>query len=60
MADFCWDCTEEMFGPESAPVNDFRHLISEEEHKRDYVMEVLCEGCGFIRVDHNGKRVYRV
>ena len=57
MADFCWECTEELFGQQYARLNDFRNLISKEEYERDYVMRVLCEGCGWIIVDHNGRRV---
>ncbi len=57
MADFCLECTEELFGQQYARVNDFRNLISKEEYERDYVMRVLCEGCGWIIVDHNGRRI---
>ena len=42
MADFCWECTEELFGQQYAPVNDFRNLISKEEYEQDHVMRVLC------------------
>ena len=34
MADFCWECTEELFGQQYAPVNDFRNLISKEEYEQ--------------------------
>lgn len=52
MADFCWGCTEEIFGEEYAPKNDMRGLCAETE-----IVQVLCEGCsGMIWVDHEGRR----
>ena len=56
MADFCWECTEEHFGQKYASKNDFANLISKEEFEKDVVAHVLCEGCGFIEVNHLGKR----
>lgn len=51
MADFCWDCCDIILGvnPEK---NDCKGLCKEGEF-----VGVLCEGCGFINVDHNGKRI---
>ena len=56
MADFCYDCSQELLGvePES---NDFFGLIDEEKVEKGYLISVLCEGCGYIMVDHLGKKV---
>ena len=57
MADFCYDCTKDTLGinPE---MNDFNltaeHYWMEEGEE---FCKVLCEGCGFITVDANGKRI---
>jgi len=51
MADFCKQCSENIFG------EDFREMagISQEEHtKNQLYANVLCEGCGPIQVDHEG------
>ena len=56
MADFCYDCTEELFGQQYAPKNDMSGLVSREEYEQHGITaKVLCEGCGFIEVDHRGK-----
>ena len=50
MADFCWDCVKSLgVHPEK---NDLRDLCDKGD-----VAQVLCEGCGFIYVDHLGKKV---
>jgi len=51
MADFCYDCTAELFG--DGKRNDFADEWGED---RD-LWNVLCEGCGFIVVDKSGKKV---
>ena len=48
MSDFCKECSEKLFG------EDFRDLASNLRRRGAYV---LCEGCGWIVVDHNGKRI---
>ena len=53
MADFCYDCTLELFGPDT-PNEDLKGLCKEGE-----IFPVLCEGCGPIYVDHEGKYIYR-
>ena len=53
MADFCKECSEEIFGKD---FGDFKGLTTEEESSNKVYVEVLCEGCGFILVDHNGER----
>lgn len=52
MADFCVQCAGALFGPEYA--KDLAGLIEEEKVKEGYRAAVLCEGCGFIYVDHTG------
>lgn len=53
MADFCHQCTFELFGEGYAPFNDFADLsIADDEMQR-----VLCEGCGYIQVDNKGRRL---
>ena len=53
MADFCYDCTKDILGinPE---MNDFNLTA---EHSWCCGCKVLCEGCGFITVDHEGKKI---
>lgn len=53
MADFCYQCTEYLFGKEFADRNELRDLCEPTET----VVNVLCEGCGFIEVDSNGVRI---
>ena len=58
MADFCYDCTEELFGQKEALNNDMSGLVSAEEHQQHGMTDkVLCEGCGIIEVDHRGRRL---
>jgi hypothetical protein len=54
MADFCKDCSIEMFGRDTG---DLKGLITEDDFKAGYAMPVICEGCGCIWVDHEGQRV---
>ncbi len=57
MADFCLQCANDLFGSEDAPVkSDFYGLLSEEDFYKGYLLPVLCEGCGYIYVDSQGKR----
>jgi RNase P subunit RPR2 len=50
MADFCKVCSDLMFGFDVP--NDFENLCKPGE-----MIQVLCEGCGWIWVDHTGKRI---
>jgi hypothetical protein len=52
MANFCYQCTSELFGKENAETNDFAGIVRNKE--RYYG---LCEGCGWITMDKDGKRV---
>jgi hypothetical protein len=49
MADFCQDCCLDYFGKDT---RDLAGLCAENEEAL-----VLCEHCGVIIVDHNGKRL---
>lgn len=49
MADFCKQCAEETFG---ADFGDLSEACGDGQ-----VAQVLCEGCGWIYVDHTGRRV---
>ena len=55
MGDFCKECHDPLL------VHDIEcglaGLISEEKVNQGYVVNVLCESCGFIQVDHDGKKV---
>ena len=55
MADFCYDCTDHLIGDGSR--NDFVGMLSEEDVAKGYLVTVLCEGCGYIMINHNGKKV---
>ncbi len=55
MADFCKQCTEELFGEESAYDNDLRDIVSLEDSLVGVSAIVLCEGCGPIQVNHVGE-----
>lgn len=50
MADFCYDCFNRIFG--DGTNNDMKDLCAPDEKA-----SVLCEGCGWIWVDCNGKRI---
>jgi hypothetical protein len=52
VADFCWTCLAGGIYPEHPERNDLHGLCAAGE-----VVDVLCEGCGFITVDHEGKPV---
>lgn len=52
MADFCWQCLERELAPECPECNDLAGLCVEGE-----TANVLCEGCGVITVDHQGKNI---
>lgn len=54
MADFCHQCTFELFGEELAPFNDFVSPSLGD----DFMHTVLCEGCGYIDVDNRGRRLH--
>lgn len=54
MADFCKQCSMDYFG------EDMRELAgqtTEDDTRAELYAEVICEGCGFIQVDHEGRCV---
>lgn len=57
MADFCKECSIEMWGTDT---KDLPGLITPEEVAEGLGAVVICEGCGVIRVDHEGKRLEEV
>lgn len=52
MADFCWHCLETRIYPAAPERNDFYGCCA-----KGQTLWVLCEGCGPIAVDHEGKPV---
>lgn len=51
MADFCRYCSGSLFGKD---FKDLAGLITPEETQNGVVAAVICEGCGFVTVDHEG------
>ena len=54
MADFCRQCSVDVFG------EDFKELAglsTPEDTAKGLYCTVICEGCGFIQVDHEGNCV---
>lgn len=51
MADFCRQCSEELFGKD---FEDFKGATTAEDWSRNEAAVVLCEGCGPIQVDPDG------
>jgi hypothetical protein len=49
MADFCKTCSIRVFGED---MKDLAGLCQEDE-----MAQVLCEGCGYIWVDKDGKKI---
>lgn len=54
MADFCTECSLEMFDKD---FEELAGLSTEEDTKNSLFADVICEGCGFIQVDHTGRCV---
>ena len=54
MADFCKQCSIRIFGED---FHDLAGLITEEQYKEGITAQVLCEGCGFVSVNHLGEDV---
>ena len=50
MADFCSECSIKLFEED---FRDFAGIVKQDEK----LAQVLCEGCGIIWVDKNGKKV---
>lgn len=54
MADFCLQCTVSVLGV-SGNNNDLKGLSTKEDTDNKLYPVVLCEGCGAIQVDHEGR-----
>ena len=54
MADFCRDCSLEFLGEDTG---DLAGLTTADETSRGLYASVLCEDCGSILVDHEGRKV---
>lgn len=52
MADFCKECSVTHFGED---FRDLAGLSSEKDTKEGLFAVAICEGCGYIQVDHTGK-----
>ena len=52
MADFCKQCSEELFGED---FGDFVGITKPEDWEKGLACVVLCEGCGPIQVDLEGR-----
>lgn len=57
MANFCLQCTTDLFGEEYAKKNDFVGVSSPSDTEMGLYVTVLCEGCGPCQVDHTGRCV---
>ena len=56
MANFCYDCTKDILGVDPT-WNDFAGWLGVDgQPPEDGLWKVLCEGCGVIVVDHEGKK----
>jgi len=51
MADFCKQCSTELFGKD---FEDFKGITAKEDWAEGKAAVVLCEGCGSIQVDTDG------
>lgn len=52
MADFCKQCSIEIFG---ADYRELADLIGAEAAAQGYATTVICEGCGHIQVNNDGE-----
>lgn len=52
MASFCKQCSLDLFGED---FSDFANITAQEDYKNNLACVVLCEGCGPIQVDPEGR-----
>ena len=52
MADYCRQCSIELFGTDT---RDMADRVTQEEWDKGYAADALCEGCGFVQVDPEGR-----
>lgn len=55
MADFCKQCSIEIFGFDS---RDMAEIVSKQEEVEGLAANVLCEGCGPTQVDSAGECLF--
>jgi hypothetical protein len=56
MSDYCYQCTEKHLGW-NPDLNDLKGCCTKEDNEKGLYACVICEGCGFIQVDCDGKRI---
>ena len=54
MAEFCKQCSEELFGKD---FGDLKDITKQEDVDLGMYCVVICEGCGITQVDPDGKCV---
>lgn len=54
MADFCKQCSIDIFGEDH---KDLAGIADPDRVAKGYYPVVVCEGCGIVQVDHEGKCV---
>ena len=52
MSDYCKQCSMELFNKDNG---ELANLVTELDRVNKHSAMVLCEGCGFTCVDHEGK-----
>ena len=58
MADFCRQCSEQILGiPDAEYLGDLSGLSTADDTAKGLYANVICEGCGFVQVDHTGRCV---
>lgn len=56
MSDYCFQCTEKYLGM-PGDKNDLSGISTPQDTANDMFASVICEGCGFVFVDHEGRCV---
>lgn len=54
MANFCKQCSEHLFGTD---FENFKGNSTKEDTEKGLYVAEICEGCGFIQVNHKGECV---
>ena len=56
MADFCRQCSITILGiPDEEYCRDLEGISTADDTTKGLFANVICEGCGFIQVDHTGR-----
>ena len=56
MAEFCYQCTQDHFGDGNK--NDFQNMSKKSNTDKGLYASVLCEGCGYTQVNHDGMCIH--